>query len=249
MPEGRPKVVASIEARMGSSRLPGKVLMDVNGKTALDRLVERLKACETIDEIVLATSVASQDDQLEEWAKTAGLKCYRGSEDDVLDRVLKAHEMIGSEVVMEATGDCTLLDPQVVDMGVETYFANSCDIVTNTRKTSYPLGIDVQVFPLSLLKQVSDETQDREDREHVTKYIYDNEDRFRIIHLIAPKRLQRPIWRFMLDYPEDLKFLNEVYRNLEPLYGSVFGIERTIPFLDLHQDIVEINLDAKTKSR
>lgn len=232
---------------MGSSRLPGKVLMDVAGKTALHRLVERLKACKTIDEIVLATSTAPQDDQLETWAKENDLKYYRGSEDDVLDRVIQAHEMMGTEIVMEATGDCTLLDPEIIDMGVETFLANECDAVTNTRKTSYPLGIDVQVFPLDVLKQVAAETSDSGDREHVSKYIYDHEDKFKTIHLIAPRHLQRPTWRFMLDYQEDLDFLTEVYENLEPLYGPTFGIEKLIPFLDLHNDLVEINIDAKNK--
>src|SRR3954468_22741224 len=109
-----PKVVASVEARMGSSRLPGKVLMDIGGVPSLTRLFRRLRNCRGVDDVVLATSTAPGDDALEAWAGDAGVDVFRGSEDDVLSRVVGAQRMMKSDVVVEVTGDCPLLDSEVV---------------------------------------------------------------------------------------------------------------------------------------
>ena len=151
----RPRFVASIEARMGSSRLPGKVLMDVCGKPALTRLVDRLCAVEGLDDIVLATTTAPADDALEDWAQREGVACFRGSEDDVLGRVVGAQKSVGGEVVVEVTGDCILLPPDIVELGIATWLANDADVVSNVgRVHTFPMGADVQVFSLALLEEV-----------------------------------------------------------------------------------------------
>src|SRR6266851_10076426 len=138
MNAARPRIVASIEARMRSSRLPGKVLADINGVPALTRLVRRLRRCHLLDDVVLATTVNTADGALVEWAEANGVAAYRGSEEDVLARVVEAHRQMGSDVVVEVTGDCTLLDPEIIDLGVATYLANRCDVVTNVRNPSFP---------------------------------------------------------------------------------------------------------------
>ena len=112
------KIVASIEARMGSSRLPGKVLADVCGQPALTRQLRRLRRCRTIDDIILATSNSPNDNPLEQWAISENIAFHRGSEDDVLQRVVEAHRKMNSDVVVEITGDCPLLDPEIIDMGI-----------------------------------------------------------------------------------------------------------------------------------
>jgi spore coat polysaccharide biosynthesis protein SpsF (cytidylyltransferase family) len=116
---------------MGSSRLPGKVLMPVAGRPALDRLVERLRAVPQLDDIVLATTTAPADDALADWAAAYGLACHRGSEDDVLQRVVEAQRSVDGEIVVEVTGDCTLICPDVIALGIETFLANDCDVVSN----------------------------------------------------------------------------------------------------------------------
>lgn len=243
-----PKVVASIEARMGSSRLPGKVLADVCGQPALTRLVRRLERAKKVDAIVLATSTASADDALEKWAKDHGVACYRGSEDDVLQRVVMAQRSQGSDVVVEVTGDCTLLDPEVIDVGVETFFENDCDVVTNARKPSYPMGADVQVFRLADLEEVERTITDPPVREHVSLYFYEHPERYRVIHLFAPPRWRAPELRLQLDYEEDLRFLREVYARLEPTHGVAFGLEEIMALLRREPALAEINRDCVEKA-
>ena len=116
---------------MSSSRLPGKVLMDLRGRPALGRLLDRLRLCRQLDDIVLATTTAPADDALAQWAEGEGLQYHRGSEEDVLARVVEAHRMMGSDVIAEVTGDCPLLDPRIIDTAIGVFLANSCDVVTN----------------------------------------------------------------------------------------------------------------------
>lgn len=243
-----PRVVASIEARMGSSRFPGKVLADLGGQPALTRLVGRLRQAERLDEIVLATTIEPADDALEEWAGKQGLPVYRGSEEDVLHRVVEAQRSVGGEIVVEVTGDCVVHDPQVIDMAIETFHNNECDIVTNTTKRSYPNGMDVQVYPLARLVEVDDMTDDPAVREHVSLYFYENPERYRIVHLFAPRRWAEPDYRLVLDYHEDLALLNELYKRLEPRYGDAFGLEEMMAVLRDEPGLLDINSHCIEKS-
>jgi spore coat polysaccharide biosynthesis protein SpsF len=241
------KVVASIEARLGSSRLPAKVLADICGRPALGRLVDRLRECRMIDDIVLATSISPRDHPLEAWGKSEGLAVYRGSEDDVLERVVGAHRFMGSDVVVEVTGDCPLLDPDVIDLGVETFFANDCDVVTNTRVPSFPQGADVQVFRLEALADVEARISDPAVREHVSLYFYETPSEYRIIHLIANRLQHRPGLRLQLDYAEDLAFVREVYRRLLPLHGAIFGVREILQLLEHEPHLCSINANCVEK--
>ncbi len=250
MNAARPRIVASIEARMRSSRLPGKVLADINGVPALTRLVRRLRRCHLLDDVVLATTVNTADGALVEWAEASGVAVYRGSEEDVLARVVEAHRHMGSEVVVEVTGDCTLLDPEIIDLGVATYLANRCDVVANVRQPSFPQGVDVQVFPLSLLEAVARESNDPAVREHVSLYFYEHPELYRIIHLPAPARYQAPERRFQLDYPEDLAFIRAVYHHLEPTYGDAFGTPEILSLIASEPGLGMINAHCQeTRAR
>lgn len=241
------RVVASIEARMGSSRLPGKVLMDIGGLTALDRLIHRLRACRRLDDIVLATSTGAGDDVLAQWATSAGVAVHRGSEDDVLQRVVDAQRAMNSDVVVEVTGDCPLLDPEVIDLGIETFFANDCDVVTNARVPSYPQGADVQVFRTADLAKVAATIDDPAVREHVSLYFYENPQLYRVIHLIAPTTAQSPDLRLQLDYAEDLAFIRAVYERLEPRFGATFGVTRILELLREEPALATINAHCEEK--
>jgi len=244
-----PRVIASIEARMGSSRFPGKVLADVNGQPALTRLIRRLRRSKALDGIILATTVSPSDDALERWAAIEGVPCYRGSEEDVLNRVVQAQTRMNSDIVVEVTGDCILLDPEIIDLGVATFFENDCDVVTNVRKLSFPMGMDVQVYRLRDLAEIERTVRDDPAvREHVSLYLYEHPERYRIIHFFAPARWHAPDCRFQLDYPEDHRFLNEVYRRLEPAFGDAFGIEEIMALLKQEPGLVEINVHCLEKS-
>jgi spore coat polysaccharide biosynthesis protein SpsF len=242
------RVVASIEARMGSSRLPGKVLADIRGVPALSRLVRRLRGAQKLDGVVLATSTAPADDVLESWAADENVPVFRGSEDDVLRRVVDAQKSQGADIVVEVTGDCPLLDPQLIDMGIETFLENECDVVCNVRRPSFPMGADVQVFRLDALDQVERTISDPAVREHVSLHFYEHPELYRIIHLFAPQRWRDPTMRLQLDYEEDLRFIREVYTRLEPSFGDGFGLEEICALCRAHPELPEINRHCEEKA-
>jgi len=242
------RVVASIEARMGSSRLRGKVLADVGGEPSLSVMLRRLRRSTQLDDIVLATSTAGEDDVLEQWAESQQLPVYRGSEDDVLERVVEAHRMMRSDIIVEMTGDCTFADPELVDMMVATFNENACDVVTNAAKPSWPNGMDVQVFRFSDLADVAASVSDPAVREHVSLYFYEHRDHYRVIDILPPRRWWGPEVRIVLDYAEDLEFLNEIYRRLAPVHGDAFGIEEIMSLLRRQPQLLEINQHCEQKA-
>lgn len=235
------RVVASIEARMNSSRLPGKVLADVNGIPALTRLVRRLKLCKNIHDIVLATSTNDVDNELSAWAESVGLSCYRGSEHDVLQRVVDAHNFMDSEVIVEITGDCILSDPGLIDMTILTFFENDADVVSSISKRGFPMGAGAQVFRLSNLEKVAKTIDDTAVREHVSLYFYENPDLYKIIYLMPPPVWFEPEWRFQIDYPEDLEFTKEIYKRLEPKFGDAFSISDIVEVCRKEPHLPKIN--------
>ncbi len=242
-----PRVVASIEARMSSTRLPGKVLADINGAPALSHLTRRLRRSKRLDDLVLATTTAPADDALAEWALGEGVPCHRGSEDDVLGRVVEAHRKMDTEIVVEVCGDTPLADPEVIDLAVDTFDANQCDVVSNTRWHSFPQGIDAQVFALSDLEEVARKVSDPAVREHVSLYFYEHPDSYRILNLIAPPAWRAPELRLQMDYPEDLKLIREIHARLEPDFGDAFGVGEILALLARQPELARINMHCEEK--
>lgn len=226
---------------MASSRLPGKILSDINGAPSLTRLVRRLRRCRRLDGIVLATTTSSSDDATQAWAEAEGVACYRGSVDDVLERVVEAQRSMESEIVVEVCGDMPLLDPGIIDMAIESFLINDCDVVSNTWKLTFPQGVDAQVFRLGALEEVARACDDAAVREHVSLYFYEHPERYRILNLVAPPRWRAPELRFQLDYAEDQTFINRVYALLEPEHGDDFGIEEILALLRRQPALAEIN--------
>lgn len=223
-------------------------MADIAGHPAMTRLIRRLRRCKQLDNIVLATTIEGKDDVLQAIAEAEGIKCFRGSEHDVLGRVVAAHEMLNSDIIVEITGDCPLLDPELIDMGVITFLENECDVVTNVRKASYPMGLDFQVYRFAELDDVSRRISDPAVREHVSLYFYENPLIYRVLHLFAPQRWYGPGYRFQLDYPEDLRFINEIYSRLEPKWGDAFGVEEIMTVLRSEPALLKINAHCEEKS-
>lgn len=236
-----PRIVASIEARMGSSRLPGKVLADIAGKPALTRLLQRLRCCSTLDGIVVATSNADSDDAIESWAQLENVACFRGSEEDVLGRVVGAHEMMASDIIVEITGDCVLTDPDIIDWGVDMFLSNQCDVVANCEKPGFPLGMYVQVFRRQDLEHVASTIDDAAVREHVSLYFYEHPELYRILHLTPPRKWADPDRRLCLDYPADLQLMRRLFHALEPVHGELFGLEQILALLATNEELASVN--------
>jgi len=210
-------VVAIIQARMGSTRLPGKVLLDLEGDTVLARVVTRMRRARLVNEVAVATSVNMIDDVIEEECHRLQTVVFRGSESDVLDRYYRAAEKIGADIVLRITADCPLIDPEVCDLTVRACLENGPDYASNTLERTYPRGLDVEVFSRSALSRAWQAAEDACSREHVTPYIYQHPEQFNLLSVKAEQDNSQHRWT--LDTKEDLVFLRRVYKllgNLKP---------------------------------
>lgn len=232
---------------MTSTRLPGKVLMPLAGKPALERLIERLKRSQYLDEIVVATTVNEADNPIVELAGRLGVKYFRGSEADVLGRVLGAAESAGADVIVEITGDCPLVDPQLVDRGVDELFKGNLDYSANNIEFSYPDGFDVRVFPTAVLEKVDKLTDDPIDRAHVTYYIYNHSEKFKIINWRAEEKNYWPDIRLTLDERADYELLNVIFEKLLPVKED-FSVGDVIALLKNNPNLLEINKNVQAKN-
>ncbi len=240
------KIVATIEARMDATRLPGKILKDVLGKPMLERLVERVRRSRWIKEIVVATTMAPNDEETVRACRKMGVKSYRGSSEDVLDRVLKAAKTNGADLIVELTGDCPLLDPAVVDSVIQHYLDNKFDYVSNVLERTFPRGMDTQVFSVAVLEKVAQLTQDPADHEHVSLYIYEHPEIFHLANIEAPPNLKRPELRLTVDTPQDLNLVREIYGALY-LKKPNFSLSDVIRLLDERPELKEMNAAIQQK--
>jgi spore coat polysaccharide biosynthesis protein SpsF len=221
------KFVATIEARMTSSRLPGKPLLKAAGKTMLEHLVARLKLVSSLDAIVLATTINEADDDLVSEAKRLGIQFFRGSEDDVMNRVISAAASVDADAVVEITGDCPIIDPSIVAQTIAMFKAHSADYVSNAMVRSYPDGMDVQVMGLHTLRKSSAMTSDPLDLEHVTLHIRNNPDIFSRVHLVAPPELHWPELGLTLDEQKDFELIScliDFFQELNPNFSCLDAV-------------------------
>lgn len=208
------KVVAIIQARMGSTRLPGKVMKELCGRTILAHDIERVKQSKFIDEIVIATTKSKNDDVIVKETFKNEVKVYRGSEEDVLSRYYEASIENNVDIVVRITSDCPLIDPFVIDEIIKFYLENDYDLVTNAgsdlSQRTYPRGLDTEVFSMDILKQAYENAKEKYQREHVTPYIYENSKK--IYYYKNEEDYSK--YRWTLDTEEDFELIKEVYKNL-----------------------------------
>lgn len=230
------KTVAIIQARMGSTRLPGKVRMDLSGEPMLARVVRRLSRAKRVDEVIVATTVEAGDDAVATLCAERGWPCYRGSENDVLDRYYQAAKQAQAGTVIRITADCPLIEPEIVDQviaaldGAADYSSNVVDPRT------YPRGLDVEAFPSSILERLWHEDQNPAWREHVTELIHQHPERFRLRHVRSERDYSSLRWT--VDTPEDFELIRRIYVH----FGhDNFGWREVLELLELHPDWVEIN--------
>lgn len=231
------KTVAIIQARMGSTRLPGKVMADVAGRPLLYHVVKRAQQARTLDLVIVATSDQPADDVVARFCAEANIPCFRGSEDDVLDRYYQAAKNHEAAVVVRLTADCPLLDPSVIDKVVQAFRAGYYDYVSNVVPPTYPDGLDTEVFRVDALERAWREALVKSDREHVTPYIAEQPDLFRLGNVSYPQDLSGLRWT--VDRPEDLEFVRRVHDYLGP--APSFGMMAILALLREHPELMEIN--------
>lgn len=237
------KIVATIEARMTSTRLPGKSMKKILGKPMLQIMIERLKNCKTLNDIVIATTDNVKDDEINDLAKKMNVKCFRGSENDVLDRVLKAAQSSNADIIVELWGDAPLVDPNILDYLTKYYLENKFDCVGTVMpnfKRTYPVGISALMFPTKILQEVDKKTQNPIDRENVSNYIYEHPEEYDISPLPCPDELNFPHIRFEVDEQNDFDVVSKIYENLYPINPNFTTLD-IINFLNSNPHIRDSN--------
>jgi spore coat polysaccharide biosynthesis protein SpsF len=239
------KVVIVIQARMSSSRLPGKVMMPILGESLLSRMVERLQMIKTPAQLVIATSPEASDDIIEAEAKKIGIPCYRGSLTNLLDRHYQAAKLFDATVVLKIPSDCPLIDPRFVDEVLDFYFAHpgEYDYVSNLHPATFPDGNDVEVMTMPCLEKTWREATRPLELEHTTPYIWENPDQFRIANITWKTGLDYSMsHRFTIDYAADYDFIRTVFDYLYPVKKD-FSCDDILELLENKPEIYQINVD------
>ncbi|MDP4176911.1 MAG: glycosyltransferase family protein [Bacillota bacterium] len=238
MYKNKGKICATIEARMTSSRLPGKVLKDFCGKPDLQHIIERLKRSKYLDEVVVATTVNRDDDPIVELCEKIGCKYYRGSENDVLLRVLESAKSVDAEIIVEITGDCPVIDWRHIDKLLEMFFSGEYDFASNAIDRTFPRGFDVDIFPVAILEEVNVITKSPVDHEHVSLYIYTHPEKYRLLSWKAHEKINHPELEITLDTNEDYEFIKKVYEKLYQIDPD-FSAEDVVELLLDNQQLTE----------
>ena len=238
------KIVAIVQARMGSSRLPRKVLKDLGGATVLDRVLSRLGRSRLIHESLVATTIEPVDDAIVEHCERTGRKVFRGSEQDVLDRYRRAAEYRNADVVVRITADCPVIDPKVTDATIRAFLDRRADYASNVRVRTFPRGLDTEVMTVQALERAWRESTKAYQREHVTPYIYENPSQFKLHGIENDTDCSQHRWT--VDTLEDLELLQTIYAR----FGGRddFGWREVLELVEGDPSLTEINRHIAQKA-
>ena len=232
-------ILGVIQARMNSKRLPGKVLLPLLGKPVIGHIYERLTHSSKIDEICISTSTNTSDNPIIEYATKAKIKYFRGSEENVISRLLNTAKKFEADAIVRVTGDDPLIDPKIVDRLISLYLDNpSVDFISNNKVRTFPVGLDTEVIPVKTLEKFFPISQDPLFYEYfIGMYIYEHPEIYKSIgiELDTPKLL-----RWTLDYPEDYEFMKQIYSRLYN-QGSIFYMDDIFSLLEKNPEIIKIN--------
>jgi spore coat polysaccharide biosynthesis protein SpsF len=242
----RPRIVVVIQARTGSTRLPGKVLADIAGEPLLARVVARAQRLRNADQTVVATSIAPGDDAIESLCAERDWECYRGSEDDVLDRYFRTAVAHEATHVVRVTADCPFLCPREGDRVIARHLETGSDYAHNITVwgSGMPLGTGTEIFTIAALERSWREGHEPQHREHVDEYVGDHPELFRMERVDAPPHLQRPALRLTIDTAEDLELTRRIYARVP----APVELADVVMLLDESPELVEINRHVAQKS-
>ncbi|SHN07350.1 cytidylyltransferase domain-containing protein [Gracilibacillus kekensis] len=239
------RVVAIIQARMGSSRLPGKVLRKVMEKPLLYYQLIRVSRSTKLDDLVVATSTLPKDDRIVNFCTSHNINYYRGSEQDVLTRYVEAARESGADVIVRLTADCPLMDPRLIDHLVESFISKQdVDYVSNVISRTYPRGLDIEVFSKSALTKVNEWATTASHREHVTNYFLEHPDKFRLKNVSNQKDIS--FHRWTVDTIDDFQLIEHILTELYP-NDRYFSVDDVLKILEDHPEWYHINSGVKQK--
>lgn len=232
-------VIAIIQARMGSERLPRKVLLDIAGQSMLERVVRRVQRSRLIDKVIVATSVNPADDPIVSAAESLGVLATRGSEEDVLARFAGAASILQPDVVVRVSADSPFVDPEVCDLVVSSFMNAdpAVDYASNKLGPTFPLGLDVEAFSRAALERAAREAMEPFERSHVSVYMYQNPDKFSLLPVVDDE--DRHTWRWTVDTPEDLEFARTVFERIGG--GNEFSWRDVVALIDREPALAAIN--------
>ncbi len=236
------KVIAIIQARTGSTRLPNKVFYEISGKPLLHHVVERIRPSSEIDKIVVATTKSKNDDLINNWAKENGISCFRGSEENVLERYYYAAEKYNADLIVRITADDPFKDYRIIDNAVRIIKENNLDFVCNNNPVSFPEGLDVEVLTMNSLKKSFQNSKTMFEKEHVTQHIHLNKNKFKVFNIINNINLSH--YRWTLDTIEDYNFTKLIYDNLY-INDEIFLPEEIYKLLEQKPFLLDINKNVK----
>ena len=240
----RQPLVLAVQARTGSSRLPGKILMEACGKSLLELMLERLGRVRAPHRLVVITTTDAGDEPVVELCERVGVEVFRGHPTDLLDRHYQGGLAFGAETIAKIPSDCPLIDPDIVDRVLERFSQGGFDFVSNLHPASYPDGNDVEVIAMQALATAWREAELPMEREHTTPFIWERPERFRLANLLweegAVARDYSMSHRWTLDYPEDYQFIRRVFEELYPA-NPQFGLNDILDLLDAKPEIAAIN--------
>jgi spore coat polysaccharide biosynthesis protein SpsF (cytidylyltransferase family) len=238
------EIVGIVQARLGSTRLPGKVLMDLAGQSVLARVIGRAGQAKTLGKLVIATTDLAADDPIAHTCQRQGWNCFRGSEQDVLDRYYRAALAYSAEAVVRITADCPLIDPEIIDLIVADFLNQHVDYATNDFPPTYPRGLDAEVFTVTALARAWKEARESHEREHVTPFLYQHRELFSVASVQAESDYSG--YRWTLDTPEDLQLVREIYERLGG--RNDFGWRQVLHLVEGSPELTAINAHVIQKS-
>jgi spore coat polysaccharide biosynthesis protein SpsF len=243
--------VVVVQARTGSTRLPGKVLMPLAGRPLLYRMLERVLAANTPSRVIVATTTDESDDVVERIAKATGVDCFRGHPTDLLDRHYHAATAFDADAVVKIPSDCPLIDPAIIDRVIDEYatHAGGVDFVSNLHPPTYPDGNDVEVMSRRVLETAQIEATEPHHREHTTPFIWEQPDRFRCRNVAWESGLDfSSTYRWTIDYIEDYQFLCAVYEALWTEARPIFTMSDVLSLLDAEPEVARLNASHAGKT-
>ncbi|MGE5702976.1 MAG: cytidylyltransferase domain-containing protein [Clostridia bacterium] len=238
------KVTAIVQARMGSTRLPGKVMLTMQDKTVLGHVITRLQRATRVDQIIVATSSLPRDLPVREEAERYQVQSFAGSEKNLLERFFQATCSFPTDIIVRINADCPLLDPLLVDMMVERFCSGKTmpDYLSNTLTRTFPKGLDVEIFTRTALEAAYLQAQNEDEQEHVTPFLYRRPETFHLSSYINPADYSRYRWK--LETVADWRFLRDVYRRLY-LFNPLFSWQDVLALLERQPELAEINSESR----
>jgi spore coat polysaccharide biosynthesis protein SpsF (cytidylyltransferase family) len=233
-----------VQARVGSTRLPRKIFMDIEGKPMLARVIDRLKKIKKAGRIIVAIPDTKENAKLGEMLAKNKIDFFKGKEKDVLDRYYNTAKKFGLETIVRITSDCPLIDYRVADLVIKKHFQTGADYTSNAIKSTFPRGLDVEVFGFNVLERAHKEAKKIYQREHVTQYMREHPEKFRLLNIESKKDFS--CMRWTVDEAKDLEFVREIYKNLYR-NKKMFLTQDILTFLEKHPEIENINKNVRQK--